>query len=470
MTHPPIAPPAPPAPRASSAPPAPPAPVPPAEPPRRRSWAEGAARLRAAARTEPGRLRIIGVVLAGLLLLFGAATFWQVADRYRATDTVLESSQPLSAGAAEIYRLLADANTAAATGFLAGADEDPAVRQRYEEDIANAAGRLADAAADTSESDEAQEYITLLNERLPVYTGLVETARANNRQGLPLGGAYLRYADEQMQQTLLVAAADLYVLETDRFQHDIAEARAWPWLALGAGGAALVVLAWAQRRHYLRTNRLLSPGLIAASAAATVLLLWLTGAHALARDALHEADRGAARSLSSLNGAWTEALRARGDENITLVARGADDASEESFQARLEALLGRDPDRPGGLLADAAERAAGDPAGEAPVERAIEASREWSARHADARELELAGDYDGAVHRVIGGRASTGEMFDRVNDSLADAVAHEQEQFGAAGGRGRDRLDGLAAGALVLTVLGVAGTALGIGRRLSEYR
>ncbi|TDC19400.1 hypothetical protein E1265_24035 [Streptomyces sp. 8K308] len=426
--------------------------------------------MRATARTEPGRLRIIGVVLAGLLLLFGAVTFWQVTDRYRAADTVLESSQPLSAGAAEIYRLLADANTAAATGFLAGADEDPAVRQRYEEDIANAAGRLADAAADSSGSDEAQEYITLLNERLPVYTGLVETARANNRQGLPLGGAYLRYADEQMQQTLLVAAADLYDLETHRFQHDIAEARAWPWLSLGAGGAALVALAWAQRRHYLRTNRLLSPGLIAASAAATVLLLWLAGAHALARDALNEADRGAARSLSSLNGAWTEALRARGDENITLVARGADDASEESFQARLQTLRGSDPERPGGLLAEAAELAAGDPAGEAPVQRAIEATREWSERHAAARELELAGDYDGAVVQVIGGRGSTGEMFDRVNDSLADAVAHEQEQFEAAGDRGRSRLDGLAAGSVVLVILGATGTALGIGRRLSEYR
>ncbi|GAB2933015.1 hypothetical protein [Streptomyces mayteni] len=444
--------------------------MPPSEPPRRRSWSDGAARLRAATRTEPGRLRIIGVVVGGLLALFGAGTSWQVADRYQAADEVLESSQPLSAGAAEIYRLLADANTAAATGFLAGADEDPAVRQRYEEDIANAAGRLADAAADSSGSDAAQEYITLLNEGLPVYTGLVETARANNRQGLPLGGAYLRYADEQMQQTLLVAAAELYDLETDRFQHDIAEARAWPWLAVAAGGLALVVLAWAQRRHYLRTNRLLSPGLMAATATATLLLLWLSGAHWLARAALDDADAGAARSLSSLNGAWTEALRARGDENITLVARGADDASEESFQARLETLIGPDPERPGGLLGDAAARAAGDSAGEAPIQRAIEATGEWAARHAVGRERELAGDYDGAVEQVIGGRGSTREMFDRVNTSLAEAVAHEQEQFEAAGRRARDRLAGLTAGAVGLGALGVAGTALGVGRRLSEYR
>lgn len=46
---------------------------------RRTAWAEGLDELRAAATTEPGRLRVIGAVLALLVVLFGAVTAWQVA-------------------------------------------------------------------------------------------------------------------------------------------------------------------------------------------------------------------------------------------------------------------------------------------------------------------------------------------------------------------------------------------------------
>src|SRR4051794_21543226 len=82
-------------------------------PARRTAWAEGVDRLRTAATTEPGRLRLIGAVLALLVVAFGAVTAWQMTERSSAADDVLHSSQPLSAGAADIYRSLADANTAA---------------------------------------------------------------------------------------------------------------------------------------------------------------------------------------------------------------------------------------------------------------------------------------------------------------------------------------------------------------------
>ena len=477
MTHSPTAPPtSPPAAAAATAAqdePASPTSTASREPPPRSAWADKAAQFRAALRTEPGRLRLIGAAIALLLLSFGGVTAWQVSDRTAAVRTVIDRSQPLSTEAAEIYRSLVDANTAAATGFLAGANEDPEVRQRYEDDIDNAARRLAAAAADSSGSDEAQEYITFLNQRLPVYTGLVEIARANNRQGLPLGGAYLRYANEQMQDSLLRTAEELYRLETRRFELDMGEARQWPWVATGAGLGTLLVLAWAQRRHYLRTNRVFEPGLLAATAAALVLLLWLTGAHVLARASLNEASTGAARSLSALNGAWTEALKARGDENLNLVARGASTEFEDSYSAHMDTLLGPDPDRLGGLLGEAQERA-DDEAGLAPVRAAVAASQEWRTRHQEGRERELAGAYDEAVALAIGGpdapQATTGESFARVNASLGEAVRHEQQQFTEAADRGRRRLGGLSAGAVALALLAVLGTALGLGRRLAEYR
>ncbi|GAA2389600.1 hypothetical protein GCM10010420_11670 [Streptomyces glaucosporus] len=439
-------------------------------PPRRTAWAEGAARLRAAAVTEPGRLRIIGAALAALVLAFGAVTAWQVSGRAAAAGDALHHSQPLSADAASVYRSLADADTTAAAAFLAGGDEPPELRERYERDIRTASRLLAEAAANSGLSDRGRAEVTELNQRLPFYTGLVETARANNRQGLPLGGAYLRHASEQMRTELLPAAEALHRSETARLGRDHRDARSWPVAALLTGAAALAALCWAQRRHYLRTNRVFNPGLLAATAATAAALLWLVSAHGLARSALDASDRCGARSLQVLNEAWTGALRARGDESMTLVARGGGAAYEESYRKGMAEVAGGADGEPGGRLAEALALA-DDEEGRRPVEKALRAAADWREHHAAARESENGGHYDDAVDTVIGpGPDSARGAFDAVEAGLAEAVRHEQREFERAAGRGLDALGGLPAGAGALSVLGAAGVVLGIGRRLSEYR
>nr|WP_313896304.1 hypothetical protein [Streptomyces sp. YIM 98790] len=433
---------------------------------------EGLDRLRAGARTEPGRLRIIGAVLAGLILLFGAVTAWQTGDRAGGAARVVDDTQPLSADAASIYRSLADADTTAATGFLSGADEPRAVRERYEEDIRAAAVLLGAAATHSGGSPEAREQIRVLSEQLPVYTGLVETARAHNRRGLPLGGAYLRYASTRMQEVLLPAAERLYLLETDRFRSELDDARKWPWAALLTGGAALGVLGWAQVRHLRRTNRVLNPGLVAATAAVAVLLGWLAGAHTLARSQLGTADHEGARSLEVLNEMWIALLQARGDENLILVARGSGSVYAENYQERMELIAGPagdGEDAAAGLLSGA-RGLAEDEAGRGPLDSVGADIAAWRARHDEARRAEAGGDYERAVDLVIGAEESTGVLFDRVHGSLDEAVGHEQQDFEQAASGGRSALGGLTAGAVVLGLAGAAGAVLGIGRRLSEYR
>ncbi|MFF7654554.1 hypothetical protein ACFZCY_32775 [Streptomyces sp. NPDC007983] len=461
-----------------------PAPPPaPAAPPPRTAWREGLDRLRTAATTEPGRLRIIGAVLAALVVAFGAVTAWQVSDRETAADAVAEHSQPLSADAARIYRSLADADTTAASGFLAGGQEPAAVQRRYERDIGTASELLVRAAANTDGSASARAEIRKISQLLPVYTGLVESARANNRQGLPLGGAYLRYANDTMRTRLLPAADRLYEVETARLGEDYGDAKSWPWAAMGVGVAALAALGWAQRRNYRRTNRVFNHGLLGASAAAAVVLAWLVVGHAIARADLNESDDHGAKSLRVLNEARIASLRARADENLTLVARGAvvvdkdgadkgKDAYEVSYASRMSGLVGRESgSRPAkGSLLGRARQLADDSGGREPVEAAATAVRTWQARHKAARGADDAGDYKGALEKVIGAKDSTGESFDRVDDELAKALDHEQRQFQQAADSGRGAFTGMAAGAGTLAVLGAAGAVLGIGRRLSEYR
>ncbi|MFJ4774983.1 hypothetical protein [Streptomyces sp. NPDC088762] len=449
-----------------------PPPAPPAAPPRRvTAWAEGVERLREAATTEPGRLRIIGAALAALIVLFGAVSVGEISGRSTAAEDVVGRSQPLSADAASIYRSLADADTTSSSGFLLGAQEPREVRQRYEKDIANASRLLVSAAANTGGNKDSREQITLLSEQLPRYTGLIEQARAANRQGLPLGGAYLRYANEQMTTQLLPAAQRLYEAETGRLYTDYDDARSWPLASLAAGLFALAALVWAQRRNYRRTNRVFNHGLLAATAASVVVLLWLAVGHTVARSSLSEARANGQESLKVLNDARIASLQARAGENLTLVARGAvlagdgkSDKYDVDFTNNMKVL-------DSGLAT--ALRLADDAAGRTPVTRASEGVRQWKQRHTAAREADLKGDYEAALPQVVGDKDhkdSSGAAFDTVDASLEQAVAHEQQQFTRAARDGLGALTGLVTGAAALAVVGAAAALLGIGRRLSEYR
>ncbi|MFF9429195.1 hypothetical protein [Streptomyces sp. NPDC014746] len=474
MTHPPNAP-APaargtaPAPARPGSVPAQPSPAPAAAPPAGRgAWAVGRERLREAATTEPGRLRILGAVLALLVVAFGAVTALEVTDRAAAADDVVGRSQPLSADAAAVYRSLADADTTAASGFLAGTLEPAESRARYTRDITTASRLLVKAAANTDGSSASAREIATLNEQLPRYTGLIERARAANRQGLPLGGAYLRYANQQMSTSLLPAAERLYAAETERLRRDDDAARTRPLLSLALGLLALGALLWAQRRTYVRTHRVFNHGLLAATAATVVVLLWLAAAHTVTRSGLDSARAHGQESLQVLNTARISSLTARANENLTLVARGAvlaEDGKSDKYETDYTASMGS--------LTTALARArelADDDAGRGPVDESSAHAAEWRERHKDARAKDEAGDYEGALGRVVGAKDSTGRSFDEVDAALEKALAHEQREFTRSAGDARDALTALPLGAAALGILGAAGAVLGINRRLSEYR
>ncbi len=162
----------------------------------------GSDRLRPAASTEPGRARIIVVaLLASSSSPSAPSPPGRSTDRSTAADDVVNRSQPLSSDAADIYRSLADANTAASSGYS---------RRPRRAGHAARRTRRTSARPPPSSSRRRQLRTGLPSAKtiadcnvLPEYKGLVETARANNRQGLPVGGAYLRSANEMMQQNML---------------------------------------------------------------------------------------------------------------------------------------------------------------------------------------------------------------------------------------------------------------------------
>jgi hypothetical protein len=406
------------------------------------------------------------------MVAFGAVATWQTTARSSAADDVLHHSGPLSAAAADVYRSLAGANTAASSGLLAGGNETPDSRERYEKDIRTAASGLATAAASSDPDSASGRTVARLNAWLPRYKGLVERARANNRMGYPLAGAYLRYADDLMREKMLPAAEDLYAQENRRLTEDYADATPYPWLALALGVVALLALAGAQRREFLRTNRVLSPGLLTATAATTVMLLWLLTGHSLARAGLDDSYEHGVKSLNVLNDTRAASLQARGAENLTLISRGAEtvnvsgtvqDKFELAFEESMKGLSR-------GL--DAAGALADDPQGTKPVDKAKSSMLEWRKRHKEARKADDAGNYQDALDRIIGpdDKSPTRVCFDNVDRSIRQALEHEEAEFEQAASDGRAALTGLPVAAAALAVLAAAAGLLGIGRRLSEYR
>src|SRR6478752_2002105 len=291
---------------------------------------------------------MVGLVV--LCLIWGGLAAWIVGQRASGANNVVGTSEPLSLDGQQIYRALSDADATAASAFLSGGLEPLAARHRYQADIAQAAAHLESATAAAGHSPAARD-LAKLSAGLPVYTGEVETARADNRLGLPLGAAYLREASALI---LLVAGVLLgYVLY-----------RAQRWL-------------------FQRTQRRLNPGLVVASVAAVVSLLWLAIAFAVARGDLLEARNHGSAPVSALAQADIAALQARADESLTLIDAGGDDSFEADFKT-VEHRLGPGP---GTLLTDAVSTARGSPGADSASAAATTATA-WCAAHRTVRALD----------------------------------------------------------------------------------
>jgi hypothetical protein len=380
---------------------------------------------------------------------------------------VVTTSEPLSLDAQQIYRSLSDADATAATAFLSGGLEPLAARHRYQADIAQAAGRLEAATAAAGNSGAGAQLATLSAD-LPVYTGEVETARADNRVGLPLGAAYLREASSLMRGTLLPAARDVYTRENARLAAASGQATGLPLMAIAVVIAIVAgyILYRSQQWLSRRTHRVVNHGLLVASVAGAVSLLWLVIAFTVARaDLLQAHDHGSA-PVEALARADIAALQAHADESLTLIDNSGDDAFQADFAA-VQKKLGPGP---GTLLTDAATAARGSPGAGRAAAAGTDATA-WFAAHRQVRSLDDNGKHADAVTSVTGsGPGDSGTLFGRLDADLTSAIGSDQSVFQSSARSGRDAFTGLEAGVIVLSLLMVAGCVRGLTRRLAEYR
>jgi hypothetical protein len=419
------------------------------------------------ATTTPAKLRLLLIGLVVLCVAWGAVAAWVVSQRASGANDVVGTSEPLSLDGQRIYRALSDADATAASAFLSGGLEPIAARKRYQADIAQAASHLESATAAAGHSAAARELATL-SAGLPVYTGEVETARADNRLGLPLGAAYLREASRLMRGTLLPAARDVSAQANARLTEASGQATGLPLALVLLVVTAILgyVLYRAQRWLMRRTNRRLNPGLVVASVAGVVALVWLAVAFALARSDLLEARNHGSDPVAALAQADIAALQARADESLTLIDARGDDSFEADFKA-VERRLGPGP---GTLLTAAVTAADGSPGAESAAAAARTATA-WYAAHRGVRSLDNNGKHTQAVKLVTTpGPGHSGTLFTRLDAELTAAIAADQVVFRTNAATGRDAFTGLEVGVIVLSLVMAAGCARGLSTRLAEYR
>jgi len=369
----------------------------------------------------------------------------------------------LTTGAADLYQSLADADAMATTGYVSGGLEPATVRARYDEDIQRAGRLLTNAAGLLPPGDPAIAAVSTVGEQLPVYTGLVENARALNRLGLPLGQSYLASASKLMQTTILPAVEEVRTAESAALAVAYRQGAAIPFALLAVGLAVVIAIADLALREWRRTNRVLNVGLTVAGLAVLASVAWWAVA-AITTDVRIGGARAHTGAGAALDDARIAVLQARSNESLVLVARNSGGgSSDDAFSAQLDDVVNNF-----GLLADA-ERA--DPELADRVAALRGAATAWSAAHREVRRLDDGGQYPQAVASVVGhGPGSSGAAFDALDAALAAAIGEERAAFAVDVEAAEGALVALSWISAVLALVAAGAVIVGIGRRVGEYR
>jgi hypothetical protein len=411
--------------------------------------------------STPARMTISLSILLLLTLAFGIAGAIGASQRTSLVGSVRTDSGPLALDAEFLYRSLSDADATAGGEFLFASQQAPdptdlaSLRARYLDDIETASEDLTVVSASRADPTALRQ----LAAGIPVYAGLVETARADSQLGLPLGAAYLREASNQMRTLLLPAAQSLYTAETAQLAADRSNAGEFPWFAIPLGLITLVGLIRAQRTMSRRTHRIFSPGLVIATLTVVIALGWITVSSTGDAIHLHTSAANGSQRVDVFADARIDLLRARADEELTLIARGNDPSFDSDFKTMMTDLRG--------LLATASPSST-NPGSIAAIQSRLAA---WQHEDTAMRIANAAGNYQIAVTDTVGPtNGDAPALFASVDDAVSTAIDESNAEFQAQSADASDALAGLAIGVGLLIAVALIGLIVGFQRRIAEFR
>lgn len=405
----------------------------------------------------PTLLRLVGILTVVAALTSGFFGWQAGQNQANALDAVSTSADRLLA-AQQVRNDMVAADALATNGFLVGGLEPTTSREQYADLVDDAAQGLAR----LDFPDEADtDRVARATAALATYTGLVEQARTANRQGLPVGIAYLDQASAELRGTLLPELDALVESGADdaaaRFDEVTNAPRLLLLVLLGLG-----LLVAAQVWDARRTHRVINPGLTGASALVLVALLAGLGLVGVDSSA-HTVRTGPYRATLASSLAVSQAYDAQALESLTLIKHGSGSAYEAAFVTATDEAqhqLSRIDDAH--KFPEGYDQALGDP---------VELFDTWMADHQAIRSADDSGDWDGAVAMALS---------EAPGSSRADFAAFTTAATAQAEGLHVETTDGLTSARSTATIVSwVAAVAClaaavlawrGLAKRREEYR
>ncbi|MEU6859125.1 hypothetical protein AB0B28_09680 [Glycomyces sp. NPDC046736] len=418
----------------------------------------------AALRYTPGQLRGLLAILTVLVLGAGITGMTSILAKSAVIEETTSQSGRLSVAALQLYQALSQADATAASSYLTGGTPTKEMNEAYRSSLRDATVALATAAGEVKSGDDAK-LVAELNAHLPVYTGLVETAKAFNRLGEPVGATYQEQASTLMREAMLPRAHELQENALGQLAESRAGAEAFPWAAAALVAAALGTLVWAQIWLSRKTNRVFNLGLVGATVVLVVFAGWLTMAAIASAGHTTKSHEEGAQPLELLAQAEITAQLARAEESLLLIARGDEPGAAKRYEEHIQELVG-----PGGLLDQLDESFGDDPELAPSVEAARAAAETWNAGHDSVVQTAAEGDYLGAVAEAVGDHEdSLATSFGALNEALTEATKTSADRFAESTVDAQQALTGAAAGLAGLALAALVGIAIGIQLRVAEY-
>lgn len=422
--------------------------------------------------TTPGKLVSITVVLSLAIFAAGYSMSQSSSQRQSELDVLLTTTEPMSYAAHNLYTSLSLADTIATTGFVQAGVESAGTRARYNAAIDRAMLSATETAAGISFSDRnTLQLIADIERQIPVYTGLVETARTNNRLGNPVAVAYMAEASSLMRDEILPAAARLFTLTSSEVRSQQNDLTRPQWVPLSGLLAAVFFLAIAQWLLWRMTRRRLNRGFLTATALMLVAIVWVSASNFGTWQAGTRGFEEASMPWDSLTASRIHAQQARTSETLALVRRQSVADSNVSFESTVAAVT---------VALDDFEQAEGHNPNVSGINRAqiLEARtalEDWSAAHERFTHAMNNGNYPEAVRLattttlVPGSPATSAAAYDRLDGALSRLIADARSSMRAFINDGLAATQLVSTAVLLLSVLAIVAVWIGVRPRLQEY-
>lgn len=420
--------------------------------------------------TTPGKMLALTMILAVAIFAAGYSMSQSADQREDSLDVLLTTTEPMSYSAHNLYTSLSVADTIATTGFVQAGVESQDTRSRYNAAIDRAAVAASESAAGVSaEEVTSTRLITQIQRQLPVYTGLVESARTNNRVGNPVGVAYMAEASSLMREEILPAAAELFSLASGKVSEEQRDLTMPQWVPLSGLFAAVLFLLIAQYWLWRITRRRLNRGFLAATALMLTAILWVSASNFATWQAGNRGFAEAATPWDSLTASRILAQQARTAETLVLVRRQSIDETETSFGSTVDSI--------NTALNDVgqADNQLGQDRNERLVGQAHDALMHWQNAH-DNLSLALdSGDYEQAVILSTGtpedngGVPTAASSYATLDATLATLISDARASMRAFIDQGLAATRLVSTVVMILSLAAIIAVLLGIRPRFREY-